>query len=115
MNWSVISNETDASLLREKSFDPSVKALFIFKHSTRCSISSVAKDRLERSWKLDTDTYPAFYVDVLTARPLSNKIADEFNVRHESPQLIILKEGKVIYTASHSEISYSEILTIINN
>jgi bacillithiol system protein YtxJ len=115
MNWISISDENEVSLLQEKSFDQSVKAIIIFKHSTRCSISSMAKDRLERHWDLDPAAYPVFYVDVLASRPLSNKIADVFAIRHESPQLIILQKGKVIFSASHSEISFPEIRKIVNN
>lgn len=77
----------------------------VFKHSTRCSISSMAKSRLERNWLLPDDTLPVYYLDVLNYRFLSNHIAEQTGVKHESPQMIVWKEGAIVYHASHSAIS----------
>lgn len=78
----------------------------IFKHSTRCSISSMAKNRLEREWNLD---FPAYYLDLLNYRTISNLIAEKSGVEHQSPQLIVFQHGKVIYQASHNAIIVDEI------
>lgn len=80
------------------------KPVALFKHSTRCSISSMAKSRLERSWDL-SEKVDIYYLDLIAFRPVSNKIAEVLNVTHESPQIILLKDGKAIYHTSHSDIS----------
>lgn len=78
----------------------------IFKHSTRCSISSMAKSRLERGWDFEENEGPAMYfLDLIAYRDLSNQIAQDLGLRHESPQLILLEDGQAVYDSSHSAIS----------
>lgn len=77
----------------------------IFKHSTRCGISAMAKFQLENHWDLDPETVEMYYLDLLTYRPVSNEIADRLGVWHQSPQLILLRGGAVAYHTSHSAIS----------
>ncbi|MEO5647421.1 MAG: bacillithiol system redox-active protein YtxJ, partial [Chitinophagaceae bacterium] len=79
----------------------------IFKHSTRCSISSMAKSRLERS--SEPENMDFHYLDLIAHRSLSTKIADEFNVYHESPQVLVISNGECIYDESHSGISMDMI------
>ena len=79
----------------------------IFKHSTRCSISSMAKSRLEREWNLEN--VQPWYLDLIAYRNVSNAIASQLGVDHESPQAILLKDGVVVYDSSHNSISVSEI------
>ncbi len=79
----------------------------IFKHSTRCSISSMAKNRLDRAGKPDGITL--YYLDLLKHRELSNDVADVFGVMHESPQILLIKNGECIYDESHSGISMGEL------
>jgi len=82
----------------------------LFKHSTRCSISSMAKNRLERGWDFEEGQGPTMYLlDLIAYRPISNAIASELGVIHESPQLILLKNGKVVMYSSHSAISVDGI------
>jgi len=92
------------------------KAVAIFKHSTRCSISSMALNRLTRSWDITSETLPIFFLDLISYRNISNEIADRFDVEHESPQLLIIKNGKCVYHASHSAIDVDDIkaLEILN-
>ena len=91
--------------IREKSKE---KSQVIFKHSIRCSISSVAKNRLDRSsGSEDVDFY---YLDLVNNRLLSNKITEVFDVWHESPQVLVIRYGKCIYDESHMGISMQEIL-----
>jgi bacillithiol system protein YtxJ len=90
------------------------QAVAIFKHSTRCSISSMAKDRLERSWDFSDDKGPLmYYLDLIIYRTISNQIADRFKVHHESPQLILIKNGEAIYDASHNDISIKELKEVL--
>jgi bacillithiol system protein YtxJ len=79
-------------------------AVFIFKHSTRCSISSMAKTRFEREWSIPEFPFELLYLDLLNFRSVSNKIAEVTGVMHQSPQLIVCKNGEVLYNDSHSGI-----------
>ena len=80
------------------------KPIAIFKHSTRCSLSSMVKSRLERAWDINVNDIEIYYLDLIQYRDVSNKIASIFNIEHQSPQLIVLHQGKVLYHASHGEI-----------
>ncbi len=88
------------------------RAVVIFKHSTRCSISSMALSRIESKWKED-ESIQMYYLDLLSHRDISNEIAALFNVEHASPQVLVIKNGKCIYHASHNGISPSDILEAI--
>lgn len=79
----------------------------LFKHSTRCSISSMVKDRLERSQTIDNITF--YYLDLIAYRDISNKIAEVFNIPHESPQILVIKNEECIYDESHMAIEMNEI------
>ncbi len=86
-----------------------IAGVVLMKHSTRCSISSMALNRLERSWNLPSEKAPVYLLDLLQFRSLSDKLAEMYGVRHESPQVLIIKDGKCIYNASHSNISAADI------
>jgi bacillithiol system protein YtxJ len=86
--------------------DSLVQPVVIFKHSTTCSISQMAKLRLESTWNLDIKCY---YLDLLVYRPLSSAVAERFSVHHESPQLLLIINGECIYDASHFDINVEEI------
>jgi len=104
MQWGSLQSINDVT-------NESLDFLVIFKHSGRCSISSMAKSRWERLWPQDNNT-PLFLVEVRKERPLSNAIADYFNIEHQSPQVLLIKNGKCIYSESHSAINP---LTLIEN
>ncbi|MCX6295864.1 MAG: bacillithiol system redox-active protein YtxJ [Bacteroidetes bacterium] len=115
MNWLPLITEEqliDITLLSQKN---DIKAVVLLKHSTRCSISSMALNRLERSWKLSEMEVPTYLLDLLNYRNISNKIESVFSIPHESPQVLVIKNGKCIYAASHSDISASDIEAAINN
>lgn len=105
MNWINLTNEEYLHQIKLKS---NTKPQVIFKHSTRCSISSVAKSRLERSTQ--TNEIDFYFLDLIKYRLISNKIAEEFNVYHESPQILIIKNGECIYDESHSGIDMRLII-----
>jgi bacillithiol system protein YtxJ len=75
------------------------KPVLIFKHSTRCGISTMILKRFEN--KISTHTTPYYLLDIIKHRPLSNLIQDKFGVRHQSPQLLVIKNGKVVAHDSH--------------
>ena len=85
------------------------KPVLLFKHSTRCSVSLMAKNGLDRSWDLSEEEIATYYLDLLRYRPISNEIASRYNVMHESPQILLIKNGKCVYNTSHSNISVREI------
>ena len=105
MNWIDLTSEEQLHQIKVKS---NTKPQVIFKHSTRCSISSVAKNRLERG--MEHDEVDFHYLDLIKYRPVSNKIAEEYNVYHESPQILVIKNGECIYDESHSAIDMEEII-----
>lgn len=84
------------------------KPIIIFKHSTRCSISRFALKRFEREYNLKNDV-DAYFLDLLEHRDISNEIANRFNVFHQSPQLLLIKEGKSVYDVSHDAIEAGEL------
>ena len=107
MNWTNLTSEDALIRLME---DSKNTPILLFKHSTRCSISSMVKSRLERSWNVDEmDGVVPFILDLIQFQNLSSKVALDFEVRHESPQIIVVKDGVSIYDASHMGISYENI------
>ena len=105
MNWIQLTNEAQLTEITTKS---NAKPQVIFKHSTRCSISSVALQRLQKSQQ--PDGFDFYFLDLLAHRPLSNKVAEVFGVHHESPQILVIKDGKCIFDESHLVISMKDIL-----
>jgi bacillithiol system protein YtxJ len=81
----------------------------IFKHSTRCSVSMMAKKRFEYDWAEIPEGTTLYYLDLISYRDISNAIASTFNVYHESPQLLLIKGGECVYETSHSEISAEDL------
>lgn len=80
------------------------KPVVIFKHSTRCSISRMALKAFEREYAIEEAKAKPYFLDLLAHRDISNEIASRFNVQHQSPQLILIIDGKAVYTTSHSDI-----------
>src|SRR5690349_3626476 len=105
MSWIPLTSEEQLDEIVAKSAS---KPQVIFKHSTRCSISSVAQQRLQKG-KLPEDI-DFYYLDLLTYRAISNQIAETFKVHHESPQVLVIKDGKCVYDESHLAISMDEIV-----
>lgn len=109
MNWLPLS---DIDQLKDIITMSSTNPIAIFKHSTSCSISNMAKLRLESSW--DLNNIKIYYLDLLSYRSVSNAIASDLQVHHESPQIILIHKGEVIYDASHFDISVDEIKETVN-
>ena len=108
MNWKTLQTEEQLQELIRASHE---KPQAIFKHSTRCSISSMAKGRVDRS---DTpDNVDFNYLDLIANRSLSNKIAEVFGVPHESPQVLLINKGECIYDESHNGISVDDVLEAV--
>jgi bacillithiol system protein YtxJ len=105
MNWIQL---TDLGQLNEISMLSNEKPVIIFKHSTRCSISRMALKQFENEFDLK-DEVEVYLLDLLEHRDISNEIATRFNVYHQSPQLLLIKEGKSVYDVSHSDIDAGEL------
>ena len=87
----------------------------IFKHSTRCSISMMARKRFELDGELIPENTPLYFLDLIAHREISNQIAEIFQVHHESPQLLLIKDGECVYETSHGGISAEELAEQISN
>ena len=105
MSWIQLnlSDQLD-DIIEQSKYTPQV----IFKHSTRCSISIMAISRLEREPMPEGMSF--YYLDLLSYRELSNLIAEKFNVEHQSPQILLIKNGQCTYEETHSAISMDELL-----
>lgn len=104
MNWNILTTEAQLNDIKEKSKQ---KPQVIFKHSTRCSISSVAKSRLEKGTPPNNVDF--YYLDLISFRSLSNKVAEVFGVHHESPQVLLISNAECVYDESHMSIRLDEI------
>ena len=105
MDWISLTSSAQLAEIKEKSKN---KPQLIFKHSTTCSISNMAFARFERSAAPDTIDF--YYLDLLNFRAISNSIAEKFKVHHESPQVILLKNGACTYDESHYGIMMDELI-----
>ena len=104
MNWINLTTEEQLQEIKNKSNHiPQV----IFKHSFRCSLSSIAKNRLDKAAAPGGMDF--YFLDLIKHRNISNKISQEFKVYHESPQVLIIKNGESIYDESHMAINMQEI------
>ena len=104
-NWLVINDEASYSDAINNSFN---ERILIFKHSTRCSISTLALNRIESKSEGKSIKF-CYYLDLLSFRDISNKIAEDFNVFHQSPQILVIKNGKCVFHTSHSNINWDNI------
>lgn len=110
LNWIEINSVEELYRAIGKSND--APAIF-FKHSTRCSISSMALSRFENDWNEETEG-TLYFIDLIKNRDVSNALSEKADVYHQSPQAIVMKDNKTIYDASHSSISASEIIEKLN-
>jgi bacillithiol system protein YtxJ len=113
MKWSELKSINQIDEIREESKE---KSVLIFKYSSRCSLSQMALDRLERNWKdSEMQEVKSYFLDLISYREISNRIAHEFDVEHESPQVLIIENGKSIYDESHMGINYTQIRDALNS
>lgn len=105
MEWKILTQE---SQLKDIINASATRSQVIFKHSTRCSISSLAKNRLDKA--NNPEEMDFYFLDLISYRNLSNKTAEVFNVYHESPQVLVIKNGECVYDESHINITFEDIL-----
>lgn len=109
MAWRAL---TDLGQLNEIVNESTEKPVAIFKHSTRCSISRMALRQFEQEFDLEEKVI-SYYLDLLVHRDISNEIANRFGVYHQSPQLIVIKNGKAIYDRSHESIEAKKLADLV--
>jgi len=126
MGWFNRKNESDSSKkslpwqqlttidqLKEVIASSAEKPVLLFKHSTRCGISSMALSGFQSGWEGTEEAIGIYYLDLLNHRDVSSEIEVLTGVFHQSPQVIVLKNMEVVYTATHSGISAREALNAI--
>ncbi|MCP9201070.1 bacillithiol system redox-active protein YtxJ [Gramella sp. GC03-9] len=90
------------------------KTIAILKHSTRCGISRMVLKMFESDYKMDpSEAVELYYLDLIAYRDISNEIAERFGVKHESPQLIVIKNREVVHHSSHQAISANKLADFV--
>ena len=106
LHWTSLHSIQDVESLISRSFSA---PCLIFKHSTRCEISAIAKYRLEDDWEFETEHLSPYFLDLIAHRDVSSFIADKFAVHHESPQVLLVVNGECVFDASHLDITIAEV------
>jgi len=109
MNWTSLESAEQINAIKHQE-----GYSLIFKHSTRCSISMMVKKRFELDWGLLPENLPLYFLDLIKHRDISNKISTDFLVHHESPQMLVIKNGECVLDVSHGEVSVVEALSVLD-
>lgn len=112
INWLSLHSTGQIEEILEQSRS---KPCVIFKHSTKCGVSSFIQLRLEEDWPFSNEEVAPFFLDVISNRKISLLVAEQFNVHHESPQLLLIRNGECTYDASHLDISVAELQECFND
>ena len=108
MEWNELRTLEQVDQIVEESKSAPV---LIFKYSSRCSVSRMALDRLERKWKAGETRNPKpYFLDLLSHRDTSRRVESQFDVPHESPQVLLIEGGVSVYDESHFGIDYDQIM-----
>ncbi len=108
--WNELEN---LEQLKDLEVDSHEKPIAIFKHSTRCSISRMAWNQFQKEFTIPDAKMSLYYLDLLAYREISNTIAERFGIIHQSPQIIVIKEGKAIYDTSHESIDAKKLEVLV--
>lgn len=108
--WKELNSLNQLAVIKSESLE---KPVVIFKHSTRCGISSMTLRRFESQYDLPEEAVNLYYLDLIANRQVSNQVAAEFQVLHQSPQLLIIRNETAVYNASHSDINSEDIKRFI--
>ena len=90
------------------------KPVLLFKHSTRCSISSMALNGFERNWTSGKELCDIYFIDLLKHRDVSDLVAELTGIHHQSPQAIVIKGKEIVYDATHSAIDARSIESVLS-
>ena len=111
MDWISLkhSGQLDEILAESKE-----RPVLIYKHSTRCNISRAVFDRLERNWDpAAAGDIKRYFLDLISFRDISNRIAEIFDVEHHSPQILVILDGKSVLDLSHYDIDFNRIMPVL--
>jgi bacillithiol system protein YtxJ len=108
-HFAEITSSSNLTEIINKSFD---KSILIFKHSTACPISSIVYDRIEASSEDLFDRFDCYLLLVIENRSASNAIAEAVSIKHESPQVLVLKNGACMFNESHLMIYPNSLLNL---
>ena len=111
INWVSLTEISQLTTLISQS---SIKPILIFKHSTRCGVSRMALKSFEKSYDLDESVLEMCFLDLISYRDLSNEISSQLNVHHQSPQVLVVKNGQLVYHDSHYQISLQKIKEVLD-
>ena len=109
MNWFSKDINKDWTSLSEPEQLSSIPVI-IYKHSSQCGLSTMTENKLEEGWDLLKPKVRLYFLDLIRNREASNSVAERFKVRHQSPQILIIKNGICVYNSSHYEINVETIL-----
>jgi len=110
MKWiELTSTEELESLANQNTY------AIIFKHSTRCPVSNMAKKNFEFESPLIPEGIPVYFLDLIKYRALSNEIANKWQVKHESPQILLIKGDQCFYHESHNNIEVAKVVVRMTN
>lgn len=104
--WNIITSELDLDKLEKESYE---RKVVIFKHSTRCFISKTVLKSFEKQMDESDRDISFYFLDLLANRGISNEIENRYNITHQSPQVIVLENGEVVYNASHHLINLESV------
>ncbi|NCQ18419.1 MAG: bacillithiol system redox-active protein YtxJ [Ignavibacteria bacterium] len=110
MIW--VSSDNDFKSILQKQDNDSL--IILFKHSTRCPVSSRAYQEVLKFSEVQSDDYEIIGINVITDRSFSQFIANETGIRHESPQIIISRNSKVLANFSHFQITNEKLIQSVN-
>lgn len=104
---------TSIEQLRELEDKSKTKTQVIFKHSTRCGISRMVMNQFQAAYDLTADDLDLYYLDLLNYRDVSNETGYKFQVLHQSPQILVIKNGVAVAHASHGAVNEINLAKII--
>ncbi len=110
MNWTILDSHDQLETIAQEAIE---KPVVIYKHSYRCSIATVAHSRLDKASELAQSS--AYLLDVVKDRDISLQLAETYSVQHESPQILVIHRGEVVYHTSHLGITPTELSSQINS
>jgi bacillithiol system protein YtxJ len=102
LTWLPLTSLEQLEIIKTES---NTAAILIFKHSTRCGISRAVIKQFEKLFTEENQRLKVYYLDLLNYRDISTEIGQTFQVMHQSPQLIVVRNGNVVHHASHNDIT----------
>ena len=109
--WISLNDIQQLNHIDEKSI---TKTQVVFKHSTRCGISRMVMNQFVNAYSLNEKDLDLYYLDLLSFRDVSNEVGYKFQVMHQSPQVLVIKNGVVVAHASHGAINEVDLRSFVN-